>query len=161
MTSDQPFFRFSPHAYEEGRSLARSGETCDVCARSCGWKYTGNIYSAARPGTVCARCIADGRLGYDLHDISIEGAGPELAEEVLQRTPGVACFNPFDWPVVAGRPLAFIGYGEEKALRALPAVRAAMDDAFGTGASHYGPSPYALIFKELDDERYRVVVDLD
>jgi uncharacterized protein CbrC (UPF0167 family) len=131
------------------------------------WEYVGVIYAVTTP-TVCARCIADGRLGallddekFALHDIQIVNADPALAQEVLQRTPGVACFNPFDWPVLDANPLAFMGYGEDEALIAVPAVRAAMESAFRKFGWEFGPSPYALIFKELDGDRYKVVIDLD
>jgi uncharacterized protein CbrC (UPF0167 family) len=167
MVTDRPFFRFNPGAYGDGRSFEPSNEICEACDRPCVWKYTGSIYALTRP-SVCARCIADGRLGallgdadFSLHDINIRGADLELTQEVLQRTPGVACFNPFEWPVLDAKPLAFIGYGEEKSLIAIPEVRAAMEDAFAEVGWDFGPSPYALLFREVDGERYRVVVDLD
>ena len=167
MSTDQPHFRFNPGAYEDGRSFKPSRANCDVCARPCVWEYTGGIYALTEP-TVCARCISEGRLGaflgdesFALHDIVISGAEPALAAEVLQRTPGVACFNPFDWPVLDAKPLAFMGYGEDEGLIAVPGARAAIKDAFGTFGWDYGPSPYALIFKEIDGDRYRVAIDLD
>jgi uncharacterized protein CbrC (UPF0167 family) len=91
----------------------------------------------------------------------MEGAEPALAKEVLQRTPGVACFNPFDWPVLDAKPLAFVGYGEDPDLFANPDVRAAIGEALEALGWDCGPSPYALIFREIDGKRYRVSVDLD
>ncbi|WP_380872459.1 CbrC family protein [Sphingomonas sp. DBB INV C78] len=167
MTADQPLFRFNPGAYDEKRSLKPSQEICEVCSKPCVWTYTGNIYSLTTP-TVCARCIADGELEaflrddfFTLHDIEIDGADPSLEQELLKRTPGVACFNPFSWPVLDGIPLAFMGYGNEKDLIALPEVRAAMSEAFEGFGLKCAPSPYALIFKEVDGPRYRVVIDHD
>jgi uncharacterized protein len=169
MSGDQPFFRFNPGAYEEGRSFERSREVCDVCSHPCEWKYTGNIYTEGEPAVVCARCIANGELGrffgdkrFSLHDIDMSGAEPSLEKEVLQRTPGVACYNPFEWPVLDAKPLAFVGYGEEEDLLDIAAVRSAIEAAFGEiGQKFDGPTSYALVFKEVDGERYRAVVDLD
>jgi hypothetical protein len=167
MSSDQPHFRFNPGAYAEGRSFERSGEACHVCTKPCVWEYTGGIYALSEP-RVCARCIAAGRLGsflgdvaFALHDVLIEDAEPALAQELLQRTPGFACFNPFDWPVLDAKPLAFLGHGDEAGLFAIPDVRTAISEAFEPFGWDCAPSPYALIFKEIDGERYRVSVDLD
>jgi uncharacterized protein CbrC (UPF0167 family) len=120
MSNDQPYFRFNPGAYEEGRSFERSSDTCDVCLRPSVWKYTGGVYATEDP-VVCARCIANGELGrflggkhFSLHDIEMNGAEPSLAKEILQRTPGSRA-----------------------------------------------PTSYALVFKEIDGERYRAVVDFD
>ncbi|WP_298289493.1 CbrC family protein [Novosphingobium sp.] len=102
MHTDQPFFRFNPNAYAEGRSFQPSQEVCEVCSRPSVWQYNGSIYAAAKP-IVCARCIAEDRLGafltdhhFALHDIEIFDAEPALAKEVLQRTPGIDCFNPYE-----------------------------------------------------------------
>jgi uncharacterized protein len=168
MSGDQPHFRFYPGAYEKGGPFEASADVCDVCARPCSWKYTGNIYAKERP-VVCARCIANGELGrflggkrFSLHDIELNGAEPSLEDEVLRRTPGVACFNPFEWPVLDGKPLAFAGYGGDERLLAIPAVRSAVETAFDEiGQTFDGPTSYALIFKEIDGERYRAVIDLD
>jgi uncharacterized protein CbrC (UPF0167 family) len=167
MTGDKPDFRFNAPAYDN--VFAASEESCGVCSRPCVWKYTGVIYMAGDQPTVCARCIADGRLAaflgdrrFQLHDVFLDDADPALEEEVLQRTPGVSCFNPFVWPVIDGKPLAFVGYGEDEALIASPEVQAAIGEAFQElGWSFEGPSPYALVFKEIGGPRYRVVVDLD
>ena len=169
MSEDQPFFRFHPGAYEAKRTFETSDEPCDACGRPCVWKYTGGVYANAAEPVVCARCIADGSLGrllgeadYALHDVELEGAAAELEDELLRRTPGVASFNPFPWPVLDGVPLAFIGYGEDEALIALPKVRAAMAEAFAEiGWEAEGPSPYALLFREVAGVRWRAVVDLD
>src|SRR5262249_22050754 len=135
MSDDQPYFRFNPGAYEEGRSFESSSDVCAVCLRPCVWKYTGNVYAIGNP-TVCSRCIASGELGkylsdehFSLHDIVMNGAEPSLEMEVLQRTPGVACFNPFEWPVLDAKPLAFAGYGGDKRLLDIIAVRSAIDAA--------------------------------
>jgi len=169
MSDDQPYFRFNPGAYENGRSFERSSDVCDVCSRPCVWKYTGGIYTEEEPGVVCARCIANGELGrflgdehFSLHDIIISGAEPSLEKEVLQRTPGVASYNPFEWPVLDAKPLAFVGNGEDEDLLDIAAVRSAIEVAFAEiGRTFNGPTSYALIFKEIEGERYRAVVDFD
>lgn len=167
MCTDQPNFRFNPGAYDEGRSFKPSNERCEACSRPCIWEYTGSIYALSKP-TICARCIADGHLSsflgddeFSLHDVDISGAEPSLRQEVLQRTPGVACFNPFQWPVLDAKPLAFMGYGEDEGLIAVPDVRVALEESFAEFGWDFGPTPYALIFKEPDGTRYRVVIDLD
>ena len=165
---DQPHFRFNPNSYQGGRGFEQSQQMCDACSRPCVWRYVGNIYATESP-TVCARCIADGTLGkllnsqhFSLHDIELHGPDPELRDEVLQRTPGVASFNPFVWPVLDGNPLAFLGYGDEADLLLIPDVRSAIEGAFEElGWDFDGPSPHALIFKEVNGDRYRVSVDLD
>ena len=120
--------------------------------------------------TICACCIADGRLGallegegFSFHDVELDGADPALEQELLERTPGVACFNPFEWPVLDSMPMAFLGYGEDKGLLAIDAVRSAISDTFAeVGWSEpVASSPYVLIFKEVNGDRYRAVLDLD
>jgi uncharacterized protein len=169
MSADQPYFRFNPGAYENGHSFERSSEVCEVCSRPCVWKYKGSVYIEEKPPVVCARCIANGELGrflddehFSLHDIEMSGAEPSLKKEVLQRTPGVTCYNPFEWPVLDAKPLAFVGYGENQTLLDIAAVRSAIEAAFGEiGQKFDGPTPYALVFKEIDGERYRAVIDFD
>ena len=167
MSGDKPHFRFNPVAYRH--AFEASEESCGVCARACVWKYVGGIYMAGDRPTLCARCLADGRLAaflgdrhFQLHDVFLDDADPALEDEVLRRTPGVSCFNPFVWPVLDGKPLAFVGYGEDEALIAVPEVQAAIGEAFEElGWTFDGPSPYALVFKALDGPSYRAVVDLD
>jgi uncharacterized protein CbrC (UPF0167 family) len=169
MSEDQPYFRFYPGAYKEGGPFAASIDVCEVCSRPCGWKYSGGVYAKKEISTVCARCIAGDKLGgffggdrFSLHDIELNGAEPSLKDEVLRRTPGVACYNPFEWPALDGKPLAFAGYGEDEDLLAIPAVRSAIRTAFEEiGQAFDGPTSYALIFKEIDGERYRAVIDFD
>ena len=118
---------------------------------------------------LCAQCIADGRTGeavgtedYSFHDTELDGAEAGPAGELMKRTPGVACFNPFEWPVLDGMPLGFIGVGNEAALMAIPEVRAAIGAAFAEiGWDAEGESPYALVFREIDGGRWRAVIDLD
>lgn len=168
MSDDQPFFRFNPGAYEEKRAFERSSDACEACSRPCVWKYVGGIYALTEP-IVCARCIANGELGrllgddqFSLHDVEIHDVDTTLKQEVLQRTPEVACFNPFEWPVIDAIPLAFLGYGEDENLLAIPEVRSAIESAFAElGWEFEGPTPYALIFKEVEGDRYRVTIDLD
>jgi uncharacterized protein len=164
----KPHFRFYPSAYEAKGVFKSSAEACGVCGEACGWRYTGNIYAIKHPEIVCAVCIASGRLrthlgNMQLHDVVLDGAEAELERELLERTPGVSCFNPFAWPVVDGVPLAFIGYGDDSALQDIAAAR----DAVKRAGNECGiddlemPTPYALVFKTLDDERYEAAVDFD
>jgi uncharacterized protein CbrC (UPF0167 family) len=168
MSDDQPFFRFYPGAYQKDGPFEASTDLCEICSRPCVWKYTGGVYGKDI-STVCARCIASGDLcssgggdDYGLHDIQINGAEPDLEAEILQRTPEVASFNPFEWPVLGGKPLAFAGYADDQILLAIPAVRSAIAEAFReVGETFDGPTSYAIIFKEIDGERYRAVIDVD
>ncbi len=83
-----------------------------------------------------------------------------IIEELLQRTPGVACFNPFTWPVIDRVPLAFIGYGDDKRIWDKPEARAAIVAAFGELDSACD-GPYALVFRTLDGAQYFAVIDMD
>ena len=128
------------------RPRLRNGETC--CLRP--------LHRERRAGQLL------GDKHFSLHDIEMSGAEPSLKMEVLQRTPGVACYNPFEWPVLDTKPLAFVGYGEDQNLLDIAAVRSAIEAAFGEiGRKFDGPTSYALVFKEIDGERYRAVVDFD
>ena len=166
-SEEQPYFRFNPNAYEHEGTFERSAEACESCFRPCAWKYVGNIHALREP-VACARCIADGAMAnlfggdrFSLHDAESSGVDQGLERELLQRTPGFSCFNPFEWPVLDARPMAFVGYGEDERLIAIPSVRTAMEDAFAELGWDFGPSPYALIFKAIDSDQYQVVVDLD
>ena len=87
-----------------------------------------------------------------------------METELLQRTPGVACFNPYEWPVLDGKPLAFQGYGEDEAILKNADAQAAIKTAFDEEDWEFEPgtpTPYALVFKEIDGDRYKAVIDLD
>ncbi|MFN3910898.1 CbrC family protein [Hyphomonas sp.] len=169
MSGDKPFFRFNPRAYELG-SFEPSDLPCQVCGRACVWKYTGSVYCIEEIDPVCARCISDGRLGeavqdgdYSLHDVDLDDADPELADEVLKRTPDFSTFNPFEWPVVDGEPLAFVGYGDDMILWNDPAVKEAiirMSEGAGFGTPD-APMGYALVFRRLNGGDYIATLDLD
>lgn len=145
--------------------LQPSSERCNVCRNACDWRYIGGIYARQKPEVVCATCISDGGLRahisgtMSLHDIELDDAKPELERELRERTPGVACFNPFRWPVLDGVPLAFIGYGDDKSLPCNPNIQAAVTRA--AGEDFPLPTPYALIFKELNGDRYEAAIDFD
>jgi uncharacterized protein CbrC (UPF0167 family) len=170
MSSDQPFFRFHPGAYAlERKTFEPSNEPCGVCGKPSVWLYAGNIYAIGSP-SVCARCIASGALrdhfagaGFGFHDTDLTGADPALADEVMEATPGFATFNPFSWPVLEGKPLAFLGYGDEPGMWSNLDARAAMVRAFREVLNDdlKGPTSYALVFREIDGPRYVVEIDLD
>jgi uncharacterized protein CbrC (UPF0167 family) len=160
-----PQFRFHPTAFAEGRVFEQTDEACAGCGRSAGWRYVGPLY-ARQKVQPCPDCIANGRVAafvgdanFSFFDTDLREVGPEWQEELLRRTPGFAVFNPFPWPAKDGVPLAFVGYGDEPALWEDQAARAAMTEAFAEELE--SPSPYALVFRELEGAGYRVVVDLD
>jgi|CXWL01.1.fsa_nt_gi uncharacterized protein CbrC (UPF0167 family) len=165
----RPHFRFYPSAYEPGQAFDPSKEPCSVCGLASDWRYNGVIYTRQPPKGVCAVCIASRRLGthlgvrFSLHDITLDGAATDLEAELLERTPGVACFNPFAWPVRDGAPLAFIGYGDNDKLQNDAEVQAAVAAAGrDCGIDDVAmPTPYALIFKELDGPHVEAVLDYD
>lgn len=169
MTTDKPVFRFYPGAYDDG-VLVASDETCASCGQRCGWAYTGLVYARVEVGATCARCLAAGTIdlgsdphGYALHDILLESVPDDLLDEVERRTPGVSCFNPFDWPVHDGAPMVFLGHGESKALWRDPDLQAAMKAAWHelTGDELTGPTSYLLVFRSLDGTHTTAVLDLD
>lgn len=165
--TDKPFFRFHPDAYEHG-VFEESDEVCGACGKPCVWKYAENIYTPDPVPIVCARCIASGDAAkamvdgeYGLHDFTFdEDPSDDLIAEIDQRTPGFSTFNPFVWPVRDGMPLAFLGFGEDKALAGKPAVMAAIAALAADMGAEVGPS-YALIFKALDSDVYVATLDLD
>jgi uncharacterized protein len=167
----KPFFRFNPNSYERGDIFVACDIPCDICKRPCIWQYRGIIYAAGNIPEICAGCIADGSLGkflnrpfFSLHDITIDDADPELENELMQRTPGVPCFNPFSWPVLDGKPLAFLSFGEDanSGIFQLPEVKQAIALAYAElGWDDPEPGPYILLFKEIDGDRYQAVIDLD
>ncbi|MFN7056795.1 CbrC family protein [Hyphomonas sp.] len=168
MLENRPFFRFHPGAYD--RVFEPSDAVCVICEAPCVWRYTGSIYLARKPDPVCARCIATGRIEAfapgqfgQLHDADIAGASAKLVQEVLQRTPGFDTYNPFEWPVVDGEPLAFIGHGDDPAVWKDPAVQAAINAMFNEAGWDHGdgPSPYALVFRSLRTGAFVAVMDLD
>jgi uncharacterized protein CbrC (UPF0167 family) len=168
--SDQPHFRFNPNAYQSNRAFEASTEQCDVCDQPCGWRYTGSVYAEGDAPFVCARCISDGKLkaymgdrSYSLHDAELEGVDAATQSELLERTPGVSSYNPFSWPVIAGKPLAFIGYGDEDAVWNDAAARKTLVDAYKADIDEEltEPTPYGLVFKQLDGPTYVAVIDAD
>ena len=166
--TDKPSFRFHPDAYEHD-CFEESDEPCSACGRPCVWKYTHHVYALPpEPAAICARCIADGNVAkavpegdYGLHDCGFdEEPCDALAGEVEQRTPGFATFNPFVWPVRDGMPLAFLGFGEDDNLAALPQVKSAIA-ALGVEMGGEVAPTYAMIFKTLDGDNYVATLDLD
>ncbi len=186
-----PRFRFYPAAYDakKGRFEA-SQEKCDICEAACVWRYTGPIYMIGASPTVCARCLYAGRIGtflsdrddaetralktkhpdwdvtrYSLHDVELEeDVSDNALEELMQRTPSVASFNPFDWPVHNALPMAWIGVGTEPELVANPDIWRTMQTEWASlwpDDPLTGPTEYLLIFQSIDASAYRAVVDLD
>lgn len=158
-------FRFHPTAFTPGRAFEQVDGPCQVCGRATRWRYTGPFY-ARRTAHPCPECIAEGRVAtyvgdanFTFHDTDLREIHPQWREELLRRTPGFATFNPFSWPAKDGVPLAFVGYGDDVELLRNDRVRAAMNEAFEDELD--GPSPYGLVFSDLEGAHFRVVVDLD
>ena len=166
--SDEPPFRFYPNAYAEGGPFKRSDEPCDLCERKGVWLYAGEIYLEDEPPNVCASCLASGALArrlpqdsFVLQDIVLEGADEALAAEILCATPNVASINPFEWPVLDGEPLAYIGIGDEASLKRNANAQRAIARAFADIGEEKGDASHALVFKRLDQEEYVAVIDMD
>lgn len=169
----QPNFRFFPRAYAFGADgedvFRRETGPCHVCGMRDIFAFKGIIYIARQnKPTVCAQCIADGRLGeflcedrYGLHDAEVDALDwrDPLVTEVQQRTPGFATFNAFGWPVHNGMPMAFMGYGDEQRWKYVPEALAAMRDA-NEGEDCF-PCANILLFKQVDRPVYRAVFDPD
>jgi len=85
----------------------------------------------------------------------------DLAEEVDRRTPGFSTFNAFTWPVRHGEPLAFVGYGDDAALKAKKGVLHALEVLAEEMDGDELAEGYALIFKALESDEYVAVLDLD
>lgn len=166
--SDQPHFRFYPNAYADGDAFQRSDQVCDICEREAVWLYTGEIYIEGEPPSVCARCMASGALrerlpadSYVLQDIVLEGADEHLADEILLATPSVASINPFEWPVIDGEPLAYVGVGDAASLKGNTRVQRAIAEAFADLGEGGGHASHALVFKRLDEDEHVAVIDMD
>lgn len=189
--TDAPPFRFYPSAYDPEKGQFQSSQaSCDVCQNPCVWEFTGTIYMIGTEPKVCARCLHSGALksflstyedtdrraqrsrsqnwdpsSFSLHDIDLESEiNTAIEDELLERTPTVDCFNPFEWPVQDGMPMAWIGTGREKSLIKSPAIWAAMKKAWSDlwpDEVLTGPTDYLLIFQSLDGAHFRAVVDLD
>jgi uncharacterized protein len=169
MSDDKPFFRFHPGAYERG-SFVASDEPCDVCERPSVWLYDSLVYVAGDAPSVCARCIADGRLAafldgaFSLHDADFgDDADEALAEEVMQRTPGFATFNAFEWPVLDAKPLAFFGHAEEDLVWTTPEAAEAVRKLYRDEQDEElkGRTPYAVVFRQVDGPRHVAILDFD
>ena len=167
MDQQRTQFRFHPNAFTNENVFEPLEVKCEVCGKCSKWRYKGPVYGK-KISNVCPECIGNGKFctvaDAVLHDIDLEKVDPEVAEEILTRTPGVACFNPYQWPVIDGLPLAFIGYGDEptfvSCIEAQKAIKAAFS-FYGWNFEEGTATPYALIFKQLDGPRYQAVIDLD
>lgn len=166
----KPHFRFFPKAYEHGDVFLETSDACEICHKPAGWLYVGSIYTADPRVKPCASCIAHGRIGealgtnrYCLHDAELVGTDKLTHDEIMQRTPGFASFNAFEWPVSRGLPLAFAGYGDDRAFAELSAARKAIREAgkmLGERDWDY-PATYALVFQDLKRGSYHAIADLD
>lgn len=169
----QPHFRFFPGAYQFGKDgeaiFKREEGPCHCCKKRDIYAYQLSVYWLRRDKpTLCAQCIADGRLDellyegdhYGMHDWQADGPvhDEETVQEVDKRTPGFDTYNPFMWATLDGEPMAFMGYGDEEKWKYVPEALAAMREA-NDGKDAF-PSPYFLLFKQVSGERYRVTIDL-
>jgi uncharacterized protein CbrC (UPF0167 family) len=107
-----PAFRFHPDPVQSG-SIERSPAACRACGRARGWIYVAGCYAEAElDRALCPWCIADGtahaKFDVTFHDLTLpEDADPEVVQEIEERTPGFANFNPFDWPSCCGAPMVY------------------------------------------------------
>jgi uncharacterized protein CbrC (UPF0167 family) len=98
-----------------------------------------------------------------MHDADFtEDIADVLAEEVMQRTPGFSTFNAFEWPASRGKPMAYIGHGDEAATWENPAAARAIRKLYADeGDPLEGTTPYALVFREIDGTRHVAIMDHD
>jgi|SRR5690606_7321712 len=108
-----PTFRFHPDPVRSG-SVARSDVLCEACGRTRGWAYAGPCHAETElDGRLCPWCIADGtahaRFDVTFHDVVLPAdVDPGIADEIEQRTPGFATFQPIDWPACCGVPMGYV-----------------------------------------------------
>lgn len=175
-----PTFRFHPDPVQSGAVVA-STETCAVCNRARGYVYVGPCYVEDDfDATLCPWCIADGgacrRFAVTFAEVS-PGPGFDLrtADEIEERTPGFATWNPIDWPVCCNTPMAYLEPVGDAELRArhpelagsLPA-RVAAELAIPAAAAaalcqslHRDHAPTAHLFRCLHCRVVRAVLDCD
>lgn len=180
MTEPLPTFRFHPDPVQSG-AVEASTATCSVCARARGFVYTGPCYVEDDfDAVLCPWCIADGsafqRFAVTFAEVS-PGPGFDLqtADEIEERTPGFATWNPIDWPVCCKTPMAYlepVGHAELAARHAelaaaLPA-RVAKEFAIAPDEAtavcerlHRDHAPTAHVFRCLHCRTPRVVLDFD
>lgn len=166
----KPAFRFFPTAYDIDGVFEATNDACEVCKQPSGYRYTGEVYAEGSAPEVCASCIHSGKLAAAMDDKDMQlveaelaGVDADTAREVLQRTPGFSTFNGFDWPVIDGKPLAFLGYGDSGPVTgdaaATASIEAAWKDSFEDPFE--GPTANALVFRTLDGKTHKVVFDFD
>ena len=113
MTEPLPTFRFHPDPVQSG-AIEVSPSTCGACGRARGYAYCGPCYVEDEfDAVVCPWCIADGsafrRFGVTFAEVEPKpGIDLAIAEEIEERTPGITSFNPVDWPVCCGVPMAYL-----------------------------------------------------
>ena len=95
----------------------------------------------------------------DFHD----DVGEAFGVEVMQRTPGFATFNAFEWPVLDGKPLAFFGHAEEDIVWTTPEAAEAVRKLYRDEQDEEleGRTPYAVVFRQVDGPRYVAILDFD
>ena len=113
MTPALPHFRFHPDPLLSG-AVEPSTEPCGVCGQARGFVYTGNCYVEDEfEAQLCPWCIADGsahrKFGVTFNEVALApGIDEAAADEIEERTPGLTCFNPIDWPTCCGAPMAYL-----------------------------------------------------
>ncbi|WP_081790755.1 CbrC family protein [Deinococcus phoenicis] len=88
--------------------------TCEVCEQRREWAYTGGLYAANEPDSLCPWCVADGsaaaRFEGTFQDVYFsETASTESRSAVLERTPRVVLWNPVHWPDHCGECCTYLG----------------------------------------------------
>jgi len=129
-----PSFRFHPDPVQSG-SFEPSRKPCGCCGQARGYVYTGPCYVEEDfDAELCPWCIADGKahrcFGVSFHELEPgPGIDTAIADEIEERTPGFATFNPVPWPSCCGGPMAYlepVGHAELAARHAelLPVLAA-------------------------------------
>ena len=94
-----PAFKYHPDPLASG-SVAPSNNECVHCGKASGYVYTATAYAEEDyDDNICPWCIADGSahrdLGVEFFDCEGIGDVPDaVMEEIMQRTPGYASFQP-------------------------------------------------------------------
>lgn len=180
MSQPLPSFRFHPDPLQSG-SIEPSPKPCGCCGQARGYVYTGPCYVEDDFDTeLCPWCIADGkahrRFGVTFHELEPgPGIDTAIADEIEERTPGFATFNPVAWPSCCGGPMAYLepaGHTELKARHAellgrlVPSLEAAMrlpraDAERLVDSLQRDHSPCAHVFRCAECRTSRAEIDFD
>ena len=136
----------------------RSTEACEVCGKVNGFAYSGGFSGEPQTERICPWCIADGsahqKFAVEFVDRDSAGGGeweqlsPEIADEVVFRTPGFCGWQQERWFAHCGDAAQFLGpMGKEQlqteGAEAIEVIRS---------ESGLGPQDWELFYKSLNAE---------